>query len=523
MRRGPHTAVHDASAHPVPPPPTAAVPSHPFTTRVSVLSEGDDFFDARSDGGATDASGDVSPTRCAHAAPSTPPADAPSGVLAYASARIGRLWSLVGGGGSSDAEAAAPPAAQRALSPSVRHSFLRRASAAAPPDDPPPVRRVTAPDGTPALELAPGVVVPEADVLEPEPPPPGAGGCLPLLAHALARDSAFPGPRFALVTAHPDAGASGLARATGAPKEAEAWAPAQGDDGKNDPAAAALPLPRPPFLVRSLDYLRTRVKEPSPPPLYELVGVDVYSFDFKINHIARHVALPPAPPPHASVAALPPHDALPPRIVINIQLPTYPPSLFGGATDGPGHSLVFYFALPARWDPETHPCPAALGLLRRFVHNGREDDGTPTRDRLKLIARIANPEEWVEDARLSTPEARLLQNYNDKPLLTRPQHKFYHGDGYLEIDLNVHGYAFLARKALSTFMGRLGSVVFENAFVVEGRSQGELPECVFAAARVYRMDFGKARPFPADVGAVSARRTASVETASGLVGGGEDQ
>jgi hypothetical protein len=254
--------------------------------------------------------------------------------------------------------------------------------------------------------VAPGVVVPEADVLEPERPPPPPG-CLPLLA-ALARDSAAPHPpRFAVVTAHPTAGASGLARATGAAeKEAEAWSPA---------------LDGPPFMVRTLDYARTRVKEPSPPPLYELVGVDVYSFDFKINHIARHVALPPVPPPSPAAAALPPHHALPPRLIINIQLPTYPPSLFGGATDGPGHSLVFYFALPPRWDPASHPCPPALALLRRFVHNGREEDGTPTRDRLKLIARVANPDEWVADARLSTPEARLLANYNDKPLLTRPQ------------------------------------------------------------------------------------------------------
>ena len=99
------------------------------------------------------------------------------------------------------------------------------------------------------------------------------------------------------------------------------------------------------------------------------------------------------------------------------------------------------------------------------------------------------------------------------PLLL--QHKFYHGDGYLEIDLNVHGYAFLARKALATFMGRLGSVVFENAFVVEGRAAPELPEAVFAAARVHRLDFMAARPFPADVGAVSARRTASVELPDG--------
>ncbi len=53
------------------------------------------------------------------------------------------------------------------------------------------------------------------------------------------------------------------------------------------------------------------------------------------------------------------------------------------------------------------------------AHTGR----TPTRDRFKLIPRVANVEAWAADAPLSSAEYRLLLNYNDKPLLTRPQHK----------------------------------------------------------------------------------------------------
>lgn len=126
------------------------------------------------------------------------------------------------------------------------------------------------------------------------------------------------------------------------------------------------------------------------------------------------------------------------------------------AADGRGHSLVFYFRLPDNWDPhvyeKSHPAAApALGLARRFVHNGRELDGTPTRDRLKLIARVANPVEWAGAAPLSSAEARLLASYNDKPLLTRPQHKFFHGPGALKVSFFKVFFSFFFPPARSLF------------------------------------------------------------------------
>lgn len=51
-------------------------------------------------------------------------------------------------------------------------------------------------------------------------------------------------------------------------------------------------------------------------------------------------------------------------------------------------------------------------------------------------------------------EQRLLHKYNDKPLLTKPQHRFYSGPNYVEIDLDVHAYAYLARKVWPDFAKR---------------------------------------------------------------------
>ena len=54
-----------------------------------------------------------------------------------------------------------------------------------------------------------------------------------------------------------------------------------------------------------------------------LAGVDIYSFDQKINHIARHVRLPDAPELGPGATRGPPAEHIPPILVINVQLPVY--------------------------------------------------------------------------------------------------------------------------------------------------------------------------------------------------------
>ena len=64
-----------------------------------------------------------------------------------------------------------------------------------------------------------------------------------------------------------------------------------------------------------------------------LDNVDVYSFDFKLDHIAKHLHLPAAPRLGPAAMELPPEERLPPVLVVNLQLPTYPVS--------PGHHRCF--------------------------------------------------------------------------------------------------------------------------------------------------------------------------------------
>ena len=103
-----------------------------------------------------------------------------------------------------------------------------------------------------------------------------------------------------------------------------------------------------------------------------------------------------------------------------------------------------------------------------------------------------------------------MHQFNEKPILTRPYQHFFHGPNYFEIDVDVHSWLYVARKALWSLLPRMhevravcerrpiivccaDQVVTEVALLIQGNRTEDLPEHIVAVARVYRVELSRFR------------------------------
>ena len=242
--------------------------------------------------------------------------------------------------------------------------------------------------------------------------------------------------------------------------------------------------------IRSHGYKATKKKVPSPGNLYQCAKVDIFEARSRYPDMASRVNLP-----QVSFANDPTPKTwnAPDTFVVSIAIPTDPPKLYSSSENGGGYTVTMYFTMTQ----ETRD------ILKRVTADGYNPSSERTEDVQKSkVNAVRLFEEWcrrapTDDSWMArfkvVPNAQNLKEiglpswiskYNGKPfLIKRPGQTgflFRHPEtSTFEFDISLHPFPYLAKQGICYMKeSYFKKVLVTFGFLIEGRADDELPECL---------------------------------------------
>lgn len=237
------------------------------------------------------------------------------------------------------------------------------------------------------------------------------------------------------------------------------------------------------------DYSYYKRKAPSEDALYETVACDVYSLRKKMWHAGRYFDLEKFMSDKKEDAC----GGLPEILLINVLAPVYAPGFFYSQTDGKGFMVTMILKLSDKTIERIAKGDETPGmkLFKRFVEEASTDP--EMRGRLKGIVRASNLDELQSNLILSG----FAHRYNCTPfLIHHNEARYFQGDRYFEIDVDMHNWSLISRNAFYQLNHLLKEIRAHFAFVVEGRSNEELPEQILGVTEFFNIRNMEAKAFP---------------------------
>lgn len=212
------------------------------------------------------------------------------------------------------------------------------------------------------------------------------------------------------------------------------------------------------FNVRQLGYAKNGKKAPSQEAFYRVVGIDIFMTDKREGELGGRGLV------NAPEGAL----------IINCQLP----GQVGGwrsCADGAGHSVVLICELTEAGRARLESDEPAARLLSQFLEEapGEPQEEPNLRGRFKVIAGVDDPKMLPS----------LIRSYNYKPALITKSGTFTKSDVY-DMDISIFRFGYSSRSGLAMIAPNFKDYVINLAFVLEGRHDDQLPECLLAAAQL---------------------------------------